>query len=66
MKPKKEEKNIEKLPKQKKADKNKILKAYKRQNLLNSDPFVEKYSYQPRHNELMKLKFDSNYNLEFL
>ena len=28
MKPKKEEKNIEKLPKQKKADKNKILKAY--------------------------------------
>ena len=66
-KPKKAEKNIEEFPKQKKTDKNKILKAYKRldiQNLLNSDTFAEKFAYQPSHNEIMKLNIDSNYNME--
>ena len=66
-KPKKGEKNIEEFPKQKKTDKNKILKAYKRldiQNLLNSDTFAEKFAYQPSHNEIMKLNIDSNYNME--
>ena len=66
-KPKKAEKNIEQFPKQKKTDKNKILKAYKRldiQNLLNSDTFAEKFAYQPSHNEIMKLNIDSNYNME--
>ena len=66
-KAKKEEKTAEKIPKQKKADKNIILKAYKRldiQNLLNSDTFAEKYAYQPSHNEMIKLRYDSNYNLE--
>ena len=66
-KPKKAEKNIEEFPKQKKTDKNKILKAYKRldiQNLLNSDAFAEKFAYQPSHNEIMKLNIDSNYNME--
>ena len=66
-KPKKAEKNIEEFPKQKKTDKNKILKAYKRldiQNLLNSDTFAEKFAYQPSHNEIMKLDIDSNYNME--
>ena len=65
-KPKKAEKNIEEFPKQKKTDKNKILKAYKRldiQNLLNSDTFAEKFAYQPSHNEIMKLNIDSNYNM---
>jgi hypothetical protein len=64
---KKAEKNIEEFPKQKKTDKNKILKAYKRldiQNLLNSDTFAEKFAYQPSHNEIMKLNIDSNYNME--
>ena len=64
---KKGEKNIEEFPKQKKTDKNKILKAYKRldiQNLLNSDTFAEKFAYQPSHNEIMKLNIDSNYNME--
>ena len=64
---KKAEKNIEEFPKQKKTDKNKILKAYKRldiQNLLNSDAFAEKFAYQPSHNEIMKLNIDSNYNME--
>ena len=66
-KPKKAEKNKEEFPKQKKTDKNKILKAYKRldiQNLLNSDTFAEKFAYQPSHNEIMKLNIDSNYNME--
>ena len=66
-KPKKAEKNIEEFPKQKKTDKNKILKAYKRldiQNLLNSDTFAEKFAFQPSHNEIMKLNIDSNYNME--
>ena len=66
-KPKKGEKNIEEFPKQKKTDKNKILKAYKRldiQNLLNSDTFAEKFAFQPSHNEIMKLNIDSNYNME--
>ena len=66
-KPKKAEKNMEEFPKQKKTDKNKILKAYKRldiQNLLNSDTFAEKFAYQPSHNEIMKLNIDSNYNME--
>ena len=66
-KPKKAEKNIEEFPKQKKTDKNKILKAYKRldiQNLLNSDTFAEKFAYQLSHNEIMKLNIDSNYNME--
>ena len=66
-KPKKAEKNTEEFPKQKKTDKNKILKAYKRldiQNLLNSDTFAEKFAYQPSHNEIMKLNIDSNYNME--
>ena len=66
-KPKKAEKNIEEFPKQKKTDKNKILKAYKRldiQNLLNSDTFAEKFAYQPSHNEIMKLNIDSKYNME--
>ena len=64
---KKGEKNIEEFPKQKKTDKNKILKAYKRldiQNLLNSDTFAEKFAFQPSHNEIMKLNIDSNYNME--
>ena len=64
---KKGEKNMEEFPKQKKTDKNKILKAYKRldiQNLLNSDTFAEKFAYQPSHNEIMKLNIDSNYNME--
>jgi hypothetical protein len=58
---------MEEFPKQKKTDKNKILKAYKRldiQNLLNSDTFAEKFAYQPSHNEIMKLNIDSNYNME--
>ena len=66
-KPKKGEKNIEEFPKQKKTDKNKILKAYKRldiQNLLNSDTFAEKFAYKPSHNEIMKLNIDYNYNME--
>ena len=64
---KKEEKNTDEFPKVKKADKNKILKAYKRldiQNLLNSDTFAEKYAYRPSQSEMIKLGYDPNYNFE--
>ena len=66
-KSKKDEKNKDELPKIKKADKNKILKAYKRldiQNLLNSDTFAKKYAYRPSQKEMIKLRYDPNYNLE--
>jgi hypothetical protein len=64
---KEKEKNADELTKEKNLDKNKILKAKKRldiQNLLNSDTFAEKYLYFPSKNDLMKLKYDSNYTLE--
>ena len=57
------EKTIEEIN----TEKNKILRAHKRldiQNLLNSDTFAEKYIYIPCKNEIMKLKYDSNYSME--
>ena len=61
------EKTIEEINKEKNSEKNKILRAHKRldiQNLLNSDTFAEKYIYIPCKNEIMKLKYDSNYSME--
>ena len=52
---------------EKNLDNNKLLKAYKRLdiiNLLNSDDFADNYLYYPCKNEMMKLEQNHNYTLE--